>query len=120
MTPELIYYFTLGLNAPCRHGGTLKVTVGDLKSEDHSSLAQELRDGHGARLYPLTLPPKEALGLSVLNLGTVSSEKDRLEDHANSGRLGVSHLRPSETFLYSNDFLKNFPHKKNFFLIKKF
>lgn len=63
--------------------GTLKVTVGDLKSEDHSGPAQELRDGHGACLYPLTLPPKEALGLSVLNLGTVPSEKDRLEDRAN-------------------------------------
>lgn len=105
---NLLFHTWIKCSLPPRE--TLKVTVGDLKSEDHGSPAQELRDGHGARLHPLTLPPKEALGPSVLNLGTDSSEKDRLEDCANSGRLGVSHLRPSETFLYSNNFFKNFPY----------
>jgi len=45
--------------------GTLKVTGGDLKSGDHGGPAQGLRDGRGARLYPLTLPPK--IGSRTIN-----------------------------------------------------
>ena len=61
--------------------GTVEVTVGVAKSEDHRSPAREMRDCCVIRLRPLPPPPPNyAPGVSVLNVWAVSLEKDGLED----------------------------------------
>lgn len=47
--------------------GIVKVTVGDLESEEHCSPAHKTRDGCAASLHPGPYPKKYAPGALVIN-----------------------------------------------------
>lgn len=56
VTPQLIYYFTVGLTIFLLSSGIVKVTVRDLKSKDHCSSVQKIRDRYALSLCPLPYP----------------------------------------------------------------
>ena len=55
VTPQIIYYFTVGLTIFLLPSGIVKVTVPDLKSKDHCSSVQKT-DRYALSLWPLPYP----------------------------------------------------------------
>lgn len=58
VTPELIYYFTLGLNAPCRHGGLSRWLLGIWRARTTAAWRRSWETAMVHVCIPLPYPQK--------------------------------------------------------------